>query len=642
MGQTYPLKATPVISSKLIPLALSVPSASLESSRLRTPAAGEVSQVPAPSAVAGALHPRAAAGDRLREALLARVQPATASVWAAQDAELDAEIAARGFDPPVPTVEELEGSAPDPYAGPPEGAWGWLADLPGPLREEYLDATAEPRGAKPPTGAWDRVTDKCCGFAAGGAADELAPGPVLAGLAGDMAAAGLGRCSDDELIGVLRAGRRLASWSVSLELSAAGELMSRRAAQEAAGQSQAAEHADAEIAAALTLTGRAAGRLIDQALAMQRLPLTACALAAGAIDMPRAMVIADEVSGLDDAQAAAVEERVLVRAAGQTTSQLRAAARRAVLAADPAAADRRQEQAQRDARVERWAEHAGTAALAGRDLPPAGVLAADQHLSELARWLRAAGLTGTMDQLRAQAFLALLAGQPVTSLLPAGADPAEEPGIRSSGGIRGDPGPPLTGNINMTVPLRTWLGFSDSPGEVAGFGPLSASDCRRLGEGMAASPRTRWCLTVTDGHGRPIAHGCTRPGRGLPGPPGEDTGAWVAGIPLQWLETDGCAHRRESTCYRPPVSLQHLIRIRQQRCAFPGCGRPARRCDLDHTVPYHRGGRTCECNLAPLCRRHHEAKQAPGWHLEQLRPGILTWTTPSGRRCTTCPSTYAE
>jgi hypothetical protein len=390
------------------------------------------------------------------------------------------------------------------------------------------------------------------------------------------------------------------------------------------------------------------------------------------------MVIADEVSGLDDAHAAAVEEHVLARAAGQTTSQLRAAARRAVLAADPSAAVRRQEQAQRDARVERWAEHAGTAALAGRDLPPAGVLAADQHLSELARSLRGAGLTGTMDQLRARVFLALLAGQPVTALLRT--DSGEGPGVPGSRGVPGDAGPPPTGTINppptgtvnppptgtvhppptgtinppptgtvhppptgtinLTMPLRTWLGFSGSPGEVAGFGPLSGADCRRLGEVMAASPRTRWCLTLTDRHGRPVAHGCTRPGRGLPGPPGGNTAAWVAGVPLEWLETGGCTHQRESGGYRPPMSLQHLIRVRQQRCAFPGCGRPAARCDLDHTVPYDLGGRTCECNLAPLCRRHHRTKQAHGWWLEQPCPGVLTWTTPSGRQYRVGPTRY--
>jgi hypothetical protein len=655
--------------------------------------------VPAPADVAMRSRRPAPVDDGLREALLARVRSAAASAWACQDAELDAEIAAleASGSCTVPAVAELAGLAPDPYAGPPEGTWGWLADLPGPLLDEYLAATAEPPGPHQLAGLWAHTGRDGCGFAAGGVADELAPGVVLAGLAGDMAAAGLGRCSDDELIGLLRAGRRLASWSAWLELSAVGELMERRLAQEAAGHAHVAEHADAEIAAALTLTGRAGGRLLDQAMALARLPLTARALAAGAIDVPRAMVIADELSGLDDGHAAAVEQRLLTRAAGQTTSQLRAAARRAVLAADPAAARARQEEAQRDARVERWAEHAGTAALAGRDLPPAGALAADQHLSELARSLRAAGLAGTMDELRAQVFLALLAGQPVASLLPPGAPASGEP--CASAGLPGSPaGPPLagtanpglpggpavtgsinpglpgspavtgsinpgladspvvtgsinpglpgspvvTGSINLTVPLRTWLGWSESPGEVAGFGPLSGEDCRRLGEGMAADPRTRWCLTVTDRHGHPVAHGCARRGRGLPGPLGGGAGppGGLAGVRLEWLQTSACSHRRESGGYRPPESLQHLIRVRHRNCAFPGCGRPACRCDLDHTAPYHLGGRTCECNLAPLCRRHHEAKQAHGWRLEQPRPGVLTWTTPSGRTYTTHAAVY--
>jgi hypothetical protein len=207
--------------------------------------------------------------------------------------------------------------------------------------------------------------------------------------------------------------------------------------------------------------------------------------------------------------------------------------------------------------------------------------------------------------------------------------------------------PAVTGTINLTMPLSTWIGLSQSPGDVSGFGPLTADDCRHLGAVLGAHPRTRWCLTVTGQDGHPVAHGCARSGRGQRGPPGggagpppADPGAWVAGISLEWLETGECTHRRDSASYRPPPSLQHLIRVRQQVCAYPGCGRPARQCDLDHSIPYHRGGRTCECNLAPLCRRHHQAKQALGWTLEQPHPGVLVWTTPSGRSYSTCPSIY--
>ena len=166
--------------------------------------------------------------------------------------------------------------------------------------------------------------------------------------------------------------------------------------------------------------------MLSLAVALRRLPLTSRALTAGDIDLPRAMVIADEVTGLDDEHAAAVEQVIIGKAAGQTTGQLRAATRRAVLSADPRAARKRKERALQDSRVERWDEHGGTAALAGRDLPPASVLAADQNLSALARQLKSAGAPGTMDQLRAQVYLALLTGSSVGSLIP----PGPRPGLR--------------------------------------------------------------------------------------------------------------------------------------------------------------------------------------------------------------------
>ena len=357
--------------------------------------------------------------DPVRDALLRRIEP-VAAAWAAQDAELDAEITAleRAGVFTVPAAEEWPGPAVDPDSAPPDGLQAWLADLPGPLLEEYLAATAEAAPEVPRAGLGGRVTREGAAFAADGVADLLRPGPALAGLAEGARAAGLSRLTDDELAGVIRAGRRLSSWASALELAAVGDLMRRREGEEAAGHQHAAEHVDAEIAALLTLTGRGAGRVLDLAIALRRLPLTVQALAAGAIDLPRVAVIADEMTGLDDDHAAEVERHILVRAPGQTTSQVRALARRAVLATDPRAARKRQEQAQREARVERWDEHAGTAALAGRDLPPAAVIAADQHISALARGLRAAGLAGTADQLRAQVFLALLSGASAASLLP--------------------------------------------------------------------------------------------------------------------------------------------------------------------------------------------------------------------------------
>ena len=92
--------------------------------------------------------------------------------------------------------------------------------------------------------------------------------------------------------------------------------------------------------------------------------------------------------------------------------------------------------------------------------------------------------------------------------------------------------------------------------------------------------------------------------------------------------------------YRPGIRLRELVIIRHRTCAFPGCRRPARHCDADHTEPWDDGGLTCECNMTPLCRRHHRAKQAPGWRLDQPEPGILTWTAPHGRTYTSRPEPY--
>jgi hypothetical protein len=206
------------------------------------------------------------------------------------------------------------------------------------------------------------------------------------------------------------------------------------------------------------------------------------------------------------------------------------------------------------------------------------------------------------------------------------------------------------------MPLSALAGLGESPGEVVGFGPVDSRDSRELAGLLTRDPATRWCLTVTDHDGTALAHACARRGpapRELaggrkPGEPSEPAGLagpvihWAAGLlaRLQVLESGTCRHARQSAGYMPPPRLRHLVMVRQQRCSFPGCRRPAPRCDLDHTVPFESGGPTCECNLAPLCRRHHRAKQAPGWHLAQGQPGHMTWRLPSGREYITKGDLY--
>jgi hypothetical protein len=183
------------------------------------------------------------------------------------------------------------------------------------------------------------------------------------------------------------------------------------------------EYVADELAAALTLTGRAAQGERDLAWQLANvLPATLAALCAGLIDLAKANVIASGTAELEPDHAAAVEAAVLPKAPGQTTGQLRAALARAVLSADPSAATRQREAAQTRAHVSCWTGPSGTGHLEGHDLPPAQTLAADARLGQIAAGWKAQGAQGGLDLLRAHAYLALLLGHdtafPPESLLP--------------------------------------------------------------------------------------------------------------------------------------------------------------------------------------------------------------------------------
>ena len=467
------------------------------------------------------------------------------------------------------------------------------------------------------------------GFESGGVLDTSAPGGSLAGLT-DAATrdGGLAELSDDELIGVLQAWRRLESWCSAGTLAAIAELARRRPAEgrapapSGAFPAELSEFIGDEVAAALTISGRTASSYLDLALDLAtRLPGTAAALRAGRIDYSRARLVADATRVLTDEQAHAVETRVLASAGQQTTGQLRASVSRAVLAADPEAAAGRREQAQRDPSVRRWREDAGTAALAGFGLPPADVLAADQQLTDRAARLRDAGVEGSLEQLRARAYLDALLDRD-----SAPARDATEPGQHPSlAGHRS-----LTAQLNLTLPLATLLAAGNGPGDVAGFGPVDPALARVLADGAVADPATRWCVTITGEGDRAVAHGC---GRGQPpGAPTAFGGSRPFTLTVSPLARYQCDHRHQEPGYEPSRRLRHLVIARDPTCTAAGCRRAATRCDLDHTVPYDQGGRTCECDLAPLCRHHHRCKQSEGWRLEQPQPGVLRWTTPAGRR----------
>ena len=167
-----------------------------------------------------------------------------------------------------------------------------------------------------------------------------------------------------------------------------------------------------QVAYALGESRARADSLIGMAQALPaRLPGTAAGLEDGTISRYKAEIIAGATALLEDEEARAAEAEVLDRAARLTPAGLRAAIARAVIKAAPEKAKERRETAARNARVERWLQDTGNAALMGCELPPAEALAADEQITARAKELRAAGLEGDMDQLRARAFLDLLLGQ---------------------------------------------------------------------------------------------------------------------------------------------------------------------------------------------------------------------------------------
>ena len=94
-------------------------------------------------------------------------------------------------------------------------------------------------------------------------------------------------------------------------------------------------------------------------------------LADGIITRGKAELIVRLTQYLDDDEARKVEAKVLGRAGRLSPGGLRSAIARAVMEVAPKKAKERRETAAKFARVERWAEDSGNAALMGRELPPA-------------------------------------------------------------------------------------------------------------------------------------------------------------------------------------------------------------------------------------------------------------------------------
>ena len=231
------------------------------------------------------------------------------------------------------------------------------------------------------------------------------------------------------------------------------------------------------------------------------------------------------VAVLDDTDARAVEDRVLARADGQTAAMLRAAIRRAVISVNPAAAEKRREQALDNRAVYREMLDDGMSRLEYID--------SSENVDTLYRWLtgkahaaKSLGDTRNIDQRRADVMADI-----------------------GHSGLAHDDLPTKHGRrpqIDVVVAATTLLGQDDEPGELIGVGPVTAEVARRIaGDGT-------WRRILTD----------PRTGR---------------------------FDEQSAESYEPPQDMRDHVIARDRTCRGLGCRMPADRCDLDHRQPHPAG-----------------------------------------------------
>ncbi|ODT09156.1 MAG: hypothetical protein ABS61_14245 [Microbacterium sp. SCN 70-18] len=143
--------------------------------------------------------------------------------------------------------------------------------------------------------------------------------------------------------------------------------------------------------------------------------------------------------------------------------------------------------------------------------------------------------------------------------------------------------------ISITIPMMTLLGRGDAPATLDGYGPIPLETARRYAAGAKSLVRI-----LTD----PV------------------TGTV--------LDID----RRTR---RIPADLRRWLWARDPECAFPGCARSSRECDIDHRLDWQYGGKTSADNNEPLRTSHHPVKHESLWRLSRdPATGVREWTSPSG------------
>jgi hypothetical protein len=352
------------------------------------------------------------------------------------------------------------------------------------------------------------------GFAEGGAADVLAPGAKLAGLVTAVTGpdgAVLGTLTDQEVLGVLGAAQKTATWAAWVELVTLAEFARRRPGTESgsAGARAAAEEVAWKTAEAWT-------RMLDQAehavRVAARLPQTLAAMSKGLVSAFKVRIIEAQTADLTAEDVAEADELLAQAGQERNPAALRDCARRLVTRLDAEALARRKDRARQRAHVRAWVEDSGNMGLSAREMPTGDGQIAFQNIETRALDLHAAGAEGTHGQLQVQAMLDFLLGRAVPGRgarqnahdgesesahqdahVPDEEGGEDEAGARlnartcARGGGRGG----WACNPILIVPWDPALGRPSGPADLPGYGLVDADDTMDLLRTAGENPASR-------------------------------------------------------------------------------------------------------------------------------------------------------
>jgi len=334
-----------------------------------------------------------------------------------------------------------------------------------------------------------------------------------------------------------------------------------------------------EVSAALRISEREAEQLVaDSSALVHELPSTLDALREGRITYRHASILVDEARSLPSESWSTFESAALPEAESRSAAGFRQRARALREREHPQSIDERRRSAEDSRSVRLEPTRDGMAWLTAH-LPAEQAIGAYRRLTEIASGLAAPDEPRTLTQRRADVLADLL----IDGVMP---DSGIGRGVRAT--------------VLVTVPVLSLLNQVEVTGapssSLEGYGPISTEVARRLAA-----------------HAPSFVRLLTHPETGTVLSVGRDR-------------------------YAVPRDLRLWLRIRDETCRFPGCGRSAANSDIDHTVDWQHSGATRHDNLAHLCEAHHQLKHHTLWRVNQAGGGVLEWRAPSGRRYRTEPA----